>query len=152
MVPQRRAVQAESYCNRDGRPVPYAAYRKPVPARRRMQFGSVVTYGRRETRAIKGSYLITSSTVVPTVPLPLRGRQGGAGPLKGAVQGRLPLRVRQRSPTSPGKGRQGRCSVEGRPPPFSSIYKESSLARGRRMWYNVDMREANTIIGKRVYI
>ena len=36
--------------------------------------------------------------------------------------------------------------------PFSSIYKESSLARGRRMWYNVDMREANTIIGKRVYI
>ena len=31
MVPQRRAVQTGGYCNRDGRPVPYAAYGKPGP-------------------------------------------------------------------------------------------------------------------------
>jgi len=33
MVPQREEVQTGNYCNRDGRPVPYAAYGRRVPQR-----------------------------------------------------------------------------------------------------------------------
>ena len=38
MMPQRGAVQAGSYCNRDGRPVPYAACRKPEPLRGKLVY------------------------------------------------------------------------------------------------------------------